>query len=503
LYVRGATSIYLDEVDEARRVVDEVARYLRAAGVVTTTYHDDVSHSQDENLDRIVDFHNAQTRDLDASVHFNAYLPPGQTTDEPKGTEVFYVTQSTLAAAVSEAIADAGDLIDRGAKTGNLYFLNQTEEPAILIEVCFVDSKADAQLYKLNFDSICGAMAATISGMPVSPPERPERPPPEAPPIDSEHPLLEKGDSGPAVIEVQRILGLPADGDFGSVTEAGVEQFQRAAGLSADGVVGDHTWAALDDLDVKMRRGSDGIDDRLADKIDILCARSPVNDIDWDDRGQLPAGFYAGMAKTYALVLSARHEPILPAVQAMAHPSRGDAAHDALALYEEEFEDMNIDVRVGGTETLRALFILMIGLGARESSGDHWCGRDMTADNVESDTAEAGFAQTSWNISNFSPTIPPLLQLYWDDPNGFLPTFDRDCPPPDSEDLNAYGSGDGARYQFLAKHSPAFHALVTGVGMRLACTHWGPIKYGEVDLVEEVQELLQQVEALVDQAAVA
>jgi N-acetylmuramoyl-L-alanine amidase len=180
-YVRGASG-YLDEVDEARRVVEEVARYLRAAGVDATTYHDDVSKTQSENLDRIVDFHNTQTRDLDVSVHFNAY----ETTSKPMGTECLYLTQSTLAAAVSEAIADAGDFIDRGPKfRDNLAFLNGTEEPSILIETCFVDSQADANLYELNFDSICGAIAATISGEPISAPgprpprpERPERPRP-------------------------------------------------------------------------------------------------------------------------------------------------------------------------------------------------------------------------------------------------------------------------------------------------------------------------------------
>jgi hypothetical protein len=424
------------------------------------------------------------------------------------GVEVIYVTQSTLAANISEAIADAAHLPDRGGKPDErgLAFLHNTIAPAVLIETLFVDSSCDAQQYNDRFDEICGAIAAALSGAPITPdrPERPERPPPETElPPSEDHPTIGQGDQGPAVAEVQHILGLPEDGEFGPVTAAGVTQFQRAAALDADGVVGPNTWNALDDLDAKMQRGDDGIDAFLGSKIDVLCASSPLNAYDWDDRGQLPAGFYAGMAKTYALALTSDESDIADAVAIMSKPCRGDAAHDALALYEDEFEDMDIDVRRGGIPTLRALFIMMIGLGARESSGDHWCGRDMSASNVEADTAEAGFAQTSYNISNFSPTIPPLLQLYWSDPNGFRPTFDRDCPPPDAEDLNAYGSGDGARYQFLAKYSPALHALITGVGMRLGCSHWGPIKRGEVDLVEEVQELLQQVEVLVDETAVS
>ena len=55
----------LDEVDEARKVVEEVAGLLEARGVDVKVFHDDTSHSQNENLNTIVNYHNAQTRDLD------------------------------------------------------------------------------------------------------------------------------------------------------------------------------------------------------------------------------------------------------------------------------------------------------------------------------------------------------------------------------------------------------------------------------------------------------
>src|SRR5262245_38076841 len=88
----------IDEVVEARKVVEAVAQYLRdLRGFEVTTFHDDESSNQDENLDRIVDFHNAQERDLDVSVHFNACDPP---TDDPRGTECYYQTQTELAALV-------------------------------------------------------------------------------------------------------------------------------------------------------------------------------------------------------------------------------------------------------------------------------------------------------------------------------------------------------------------------------------------------------------------
>jgi N-acetylmuramoyl-L-alanine amidase len=175
LYVRGASG-YLDEVNEARRVVERVASIWRDGGVEVVTYHDDVSRTQSENLERIVAFHNAQTRELDVSVHFNA----DHTTSKPMGTECLYVTQYALAASVASAIAAACGLPNRGGKQrGNLYFLNYTEMPAILIETVFVDSSADAQAYTAHFDAICAAIADAIE--PGEPDELPPIEPPEPP----------------------------------------------------------------------------------------------------------------------------------------------------------------------------------------------------------------------------------------------------------------------------------------------------------------------------------
>src|SRR5215469_637755 len=159
-YIRGASG-YLDEVDEARKVVERVADHLKNEDIDVTTYHDDISTTQSENLDRIVDFHNSQTRDLDVSVHFNAF----EDTAAPMGTEVLYSTQSDLASDMSDAIASAGRFIDRGAKYRNdLAFLNNTEAPAILIETCFVDSETDADLYERHFNAICSAIADILAG---------------------------------------------------------------------------------------------------------------------------------------------------------------------------------------------------------------------------------------------------------------------------------------------------------------------------------------------------
>jgi N-acetylmuramoyl-L-alanine amidase-like protein len=161
-FVRGASSDMMDEVDEARKQVSRLESELKARGVDVRIYWDDVSKTQDENLRRIVDWHNSLgPHDLDISCHFNAF----EQTSSPRGCEVLYLTQKTLAAKLSAAIAEAGSFIDRGAKyNDDLYVLRHTIAPCVLLETCFVDSTVDCELYYANFDLICESIADVLGG---------------------------------------------------------------------------------------------------------------------------------------------------------------------------------------------------------------------------------------------------------------------------------------------------------------------------------------------------
>ena len=159
-YVAGANGT-LNEVNEARRVVNRVAQISKISGASVGVFHDDTSKSKNTNLSTIVKAHNAHGREVDVSVHFNAH----KKTNSPMGVEVLYFNapNKALATKVSAAIAKASGLKNRGAKQRtDLYFLRNTNKPAILIEVCFVDSTADAKLYKAKFEAICKAISDTL-----------------------------------------------------------------------------------------------------------------------------------------------------------------------------------------------------------------------------------------------------------------------------------------------------------------------------------------------------
>ena len=156
---QGASDI-INEVNEARKVVDRIYQLCKDMGIEVYKYHD-TSSSSSQNLANIANWHNQFKDGIDVSIHFNAY----QHTSNSMGTEVCYYSQSQLANNVSSAISKASGLKDRGGKERKgLYVLKNTNKPMILIEVCFCDSSYDVQKYQENFDNICLAIIQALTG---------------------------------------------------------------------------------------------------------------------------------------------------------------------------------------------------------------------------------------------------------------------------------------------------------------------------------------------------
>lgn len=158
-YARGASG-YLDEYDCDRAFVSRLIGAFDAQGWYVTDCSNEESDVSAE-LREECRIANASGADLFIAVHFNA---GGGT-----GTEVWhypYSSAETYAQDVSRELASALGLPNRGAKsTTGLYVLNHTDMPAILIEVCFVDTEADADAWwATSWDDLCAAVVRGLGG---------------------------------------------------------------------------------------------------------------------------------------------------------------------------------------------------------------------------------------------------------------------------------------------------------------------------------------------------
>ena len=324
----------------------------------------------------------------------------------------------------------------------------------------------------------------------------------ETPTSTSIRPEVKLGDVGSVVSELQHLLGVDVDGEFGPDTDAAVRAYQATHGLDVDGEVGDETWAALLSGKPATALGATISADTVA-KIVQLAAASDLARYSWGGRGAAPPGYIKGMAVAYGNVY-AKWKKGDSAAAVMAAPNSGDTSRDAFAWYDRHFAALGLsngpdEAKTG--DTLRHLFVLLTGLGMRESSGRCCEGRDLSASNTTAETAEAGLFQQSWNSRVASPELPKLFAEYSANPQGFSSIFSEGVAP-HARDLEDFGSGDGAAFQALCKSCPAFAVEVAAVGLRTIRTHWGPINRQEAELRPEADRLFRQVQDIVDSAVV-
>ena len=254
--VPGACGL-IDEVNEDRRVKDLVISKLHALGHTVHDCTDDSGASQSANLANIVAKCNANTVELDVSIHFNAGKNDPDGDGKTTGTEVLVYSKTTeavpYATAICEAIAALG-YKNRGVKARPaLAVLKNTKAPAMLIECCFVDDADDVALYDADkmAAAIVQGIIGQVSAAPAPQPDKPE--------------VQEQSDTYPA--QFQSWLnagygtGLTVDGLWGPKTRAAAIKAlqselnaQFGKGLAVDGLWGQKTKAVC----VNVRQGAQG-----------------------------------------------------------------------------------------------------------------------------------------------------------------------------------------------------------------------------------------------------
>ncbi len=158
-------SDYIDESKEARIICRKVIKLLKKNGIKAYNCTVNNGTCKDDVLKKICKKCNTKERQLDISIHFNA-CNHSKADGRTKGVEVLCRTIEGIRGGVAKRICNQISAIgftNRGVKTnGRLYFLNHTNKPAILVEVCFVDDQDDAKLYKQNKDAVAQAIVKAV-----------------------------------------------------------------------------------------------------------------------------------------------------------------------------------------------------------------------------------------------------------------------------------------------------------------------------------------------------
>ncbi|MFN8490555.1 MAG: M23 family metallopeptidase [Caldilineaceae bacterium] len=233
------------------------------------------------------------------------------------------------------------------------------------------------------------------------------------------------------------------------------------------------------------------------DRIVQVAAQSAIARYPWRNRGVAPPGYIKGMALVYARVYCKLKAGDAAALE-MAKANTGNPVKDALAHYAAEFKAAGMNNQSAGVDTLRHLFVLLMGLGMRESSGRYCEGRDTSASNTTAETAEAGLFQTSYNARRANPLMLQVFRQYLANPSGFVEVF-REGVRCRKANLENFGEGDGREFQRLSKACPAFAAEFAAVGLRNVRRHWGPINRKVAEIRPECDAMLMQVQKVVDE----
>lgn len=230
-----------------------------------------------------------------------------------------------------------------------------------------------------------------------------------------------------------------------------------------------------------------------------IAINSAIAQYSWKDRGKAPAGYVKGFALAWAQVV--RRWNARDLVTAEMGKSNTGSDTDVLEVYKSDFVRLGMTNDYSDVHTLRHLFALLLGLGMRESSGKHCEGRDQSASNVTSDTAEAGLYQTSYNAHSFCSEFDIVMDEYVEgEHEGYVEAFKEGVTCSDSS-WSCYGSGRGKAFQELCKSHPAFAVESCALTLRNRSDHYGPINRHEAELRAEADWMLLEVQRYVESKA--
>jgi hypothetical protein len=237
-------------------------------------------------------------------------------------------------------------------------------------------------------------------------------------------------------------------------------------------------------------------------EIIALADGSPLISFDWPHRGVAPKAYIRGMAVAFARFLEVLHaddngSAMKKAVARATADAIGDKTADVLAWYAPELAAVGASTATAD-DKLVALFSIMLGLGMRESSGQHCVGADTPEDRGEPTTeanAEAGLFQVSFDSIGSDPLRQALFDAFVNRTD-LLDVFSAHvtCKP---ADLHNFGTGTGAKFQEAMKKCPLFAALYTAQFLRGHRKHWGPINRKQAEARADAVKLLNSVRAKV------
>ena len=274
---RGATSKYIAEETIIGNVGGLVINKLRALGHTVIEVRPSQASSVSNSLVQRVQKANNSKVDLYVSIHANA--------GGGKGTEIYTYQGKEVVQArnVLNNLCGLG-FTNRGIKGSNLFVINHTTATAMLIEICFIDTQSDVDLYKSVgnekiADSIVkGLVGETSTVSNISRPVEQKATKTSYKAYDiailqqelnsqCKANLVVDNIAGPKTLNACIMVRIGArgnitrwiqnrlnslgyncgvvDGIFGNGTKQAIMKLQSSRGLTVDGIVGNNTWRAL------------------------------------------------------------------------------------------------------------------------------------------------------------------------------------------------------------------------------------------------------------------